>query len=127
MKDLETPWARARKARSQAQEERLSALPGGQKGVNSGRFWRWRRDGQVRRFLVECRTTEKPTTRSYRIEYDEFQNIRQDASKTPPGLLPAMQLDILDLKLMIVDLDVFIEREERLIYLEAQLDAIEGR
>jgi len=81
----------------------------------------------VRRFLVECRTTEKPTTRSYRIEYDEFQNIRQDASKTPPGLLPAMQLDILDLKLMIVDLDVFIEREERLIYLEAQLDAIEGR
>lgn len=123
--ELQTPWSRARKRRSKAQEERLSALPGGQTGVNSGRLWRWRRDGRIRNFLVECRTNEKPTVRSYRIEYDEFQEIRQDAAKTPPGLLPAMQIDILDLKLMVVDLDVFMEREERLLHLEAQLEAIE--
>jgi hypothetical protein len=124
MTDLPTPWERARKTRSRAQEERLGALPGGQQGVNSGRFWRWKRDGQLRRFLVECRTNEKPTTKSYRIDYDEFQDIRKEASQVPPGLLPAMQIDIRDLKLMLVDLDVFMEREERLFQMEAQLDEI---
>jgi hypothetical protein len=78
----------------------------------------------VRRFLVECRTNEKPTTKSYRIDYEEFQNIRKEASMVPPGLLPAMQIDILDLKLMVVDLDVFIEREERMIHLEAQVEEL---
>lgn len=121
---LSTPWSRARKVRSQAQEERLGTLPGGQKGMNSGRVWRWKRDGQLRNFLVECRTNEKPTVKSYRIAYDEFQDIRKEASMVPPGLLPAMQIDILDLKLMVVDLDAFVDREERLIYLEAQVEAL---
>jgi len=38
-----------------------------------------------------------------------------------------MQIDILDLKLMVIDLDVFIDREERLIYLEAQLEALQAK
>jgi hypothetical protein len=116
---MDTPWTRARKQRSEKQESRIGKMEGGRKQVNSGRFWRWKRDGILHSFLVEARTTE---VESYRIEKKEFQQIRKQAFQTPPGLLAAMQIDIQDLQLMVTELSVFQERELRLVELETRLE-----
>lgn len=116
---METPWSRVRKGRSQAQEERIGRLPGGSKQVNSGRMWRWKRDGILHEFLIEARTTNKG---SYRIEREEFLDIRKQALQTPPGLLPGMQIEIQDLDLMVMELEAFQDLYLRLIELEARVE-----
>ena len=112
---LDTPWSRARKLRSTLQEERLNDLPHGRKGVNSGRFWQWKRDGRIGNFLIEARTTE---AKSYRIERDEFMDLKKQALTEPGGLLPAMQVTIGDLDLIVIDLVTFSDMNARLLYLE---------
>lgn len=119
---METPWEKARKTRSQLQEERLGERPDGVKGVNSGRFWRWKRDGRLGEFLVECRET---TDGSYRIEKKEFLSIEREAVQTPPGLIPMMQIDIQDLSLTTIRTSDFDEIKARMLSLEAALDTRE--
>ena len=114
----DTPWQRARRARHVKQEQRLGKMPGGEQGVNSGRLWRFKRDGRLYGFLIEARTTEAS---SYRVEYDEFQRVQRDAYRTPPGLLPAMQIDIRDQQLMLIRLADFQSLMLRLRNMEAQL------
>lgn len=121
----ETPWQRARKSRSVRQEERIGKMEGGSKQVNSGRHWRWKRDATLREFLVEARTNEKDDVGSYRIKKSEFDAIRKQALQTPPGLLPAMQIDIQNLSLMVIELSAFEDLYARLIDLEAQVEAAE--
>jgi hypothetical protein len=121
---METPWQRAKeKTKSQRQEERLGKMEGGSKQVNSGRFWRFKRDAVLHNFLIEARTTDAG---SYRISRGEFLDIRYNARQTPPGLLPAMQVDLGDLHLMVTELAAFQDREMRIIELEAQLQALRG-
>jgi hypothetical protein len=50
----------------------LGQLEGGRTQVNSGRFWNFKRDGKIYEFLIEARTNEKPSVKSYRIEKDEW-------------------------------------------------------
>jgi hypothetical protein len=119
----ETPWARAKKTKSQRQEERLAKMEGGRPQVNSGRLWRWKRDAILHNFLIEARTTDKE---SYRIEKKEFQQMRKDAMQTPPGLLPAMQIDMGDVHLMVCELQAFHELNMRVIELETQMEMISG-
>lgn len=118
---METPWDRARKTKSQAQEERLGQLPGGKKGNNSGRIWRWKRDGTIRDFLIEARTTD---ANSYRVEYKEFKDIEREAMQTPPGLRPGMQVDIRDLKLMVVRESDWLDQYEENVQLRARLESL---
>lgn len=120
---IETPWNRAKKSRSTRQEQRLGKLEGGTQTPSSGRLWRWHRDGKLREFLIEARTTEK---RSYAIDRDEWSHIRHEALKTPPGLLPGMQIDIQDLSLIAIELTHFQDLYARLIDLEAQVEAHEA-
>ena len=108
-----------RKLRSTAQEERLGKMEGGSQQPNSGRLWRWKRDGILWEFLIECRDTQKG---SYRIERDEFLDIRKQALATPPGLLPGMQIDIQDLSLITVETKEFQAMCLRLAELEARLE-----
>lgn len=96
-------------------------MEGGQKQVNSGRFWRWKRDGILFEFLIEARDT---TSASYSISKNEFQQIRQEALATPPGLLPGMQIDIQDLSLIAVETKDFQALCLRLVELEAELEAM---
>jgi hypothetical protein len=112
---MKTPWTQAREKRHVKQEKRLDELHEGKKGVNSGRHWRWKRDGKMGAYLIECRDTQH---RSFSISYDEFQTITKEAHKTPPGLLPAMQVDILDLSLFVMRLVDHEDREMRLAALE---------
>jgi hypothetical protein len=118
----ETPWRRSRKTRHQLQEERIGDSPEGQKGVNSGRFWRWKRDGRIGEFLIEARTTKDG---SYRIERKEFLSITREAMQTPPGLLPMMQLEIQELRLTVLMTNDFDEIKARMLSMEAALDSQE--
>jgi hypothetical protein len=115
---IKTPWQRARKRRSVEQENNLATLPGGEKGVNSGRFWRFKRDGRLWEFLIEARTTEN---KSYSIEHDEFKQIERDAFRTPPGLLPGMQIDIRGLQLVVIRLNDFQEMQMEMDSLRSRL------
>lgn len=120
---LDTPWNRARKTKSQRQEERLGKMPGGEKQNNSGRFWRWKRDGKLHHFLIECRTTETP---SYSIKKGEWLDIRRQAFQTPPGLLPGMQIDIQDVSLIVIETGAFEDAMVRLMELEARVYQFES-
>lgn len=119
---METPWSRARKLRSMKQEQRIGQMEGGQKSVNSGRFWQWKRDGRIYEFLIEARTNENPTVKSYRISKDEFLNLRKEGLKEPRGLKPAMQVSIGDLDLIVIELRDFHEMYTRLVELEGRYE-----
>jgi len=118
----ETPWARAKKTKSQKQEKRLAEMEGGSPQVNSGRFWRWKRDNKLFNFLIEARTTDHE---SYRIEKREFLQMRKDALQTPPGMLPGMQIDLQELHLMVIELNAFQDLNMRVIELETLLEKTE--
>ena len=86
-----TPWQQAQgNQRSRRQEETLGKKPGGRRQVNSGRLWWSKRDVTLNGFLVEARSTESA---SYTISKIEFKKLVRDAFGTPPGQLPAMQID----------------------------------
>jgi hypothetical protein len=110
---VSTPWNR-RSARQKAdrQERGIAQLPGGKKQVNSGRKWFSKRDNRLGGFLVEARTTESGR---YCIERREWENIVRDAHKTPPGLLPAMMIDLGPHRLIVMELSTHLDREQRLI------------
>jgi len=119
---LESPWDRAKKTKSQRQEERLGNRDDGKLQINSGRTaWTSKRDGvlgRVYRFLVEARTTDKG---SYRIEKKEFLDLKKQAFGTPPGLLPMMQVDIQDLGLGIITLNDMDAIQARMVDLEERV------
>lgn len=120
---METPWQRAKGiTKHEAQERRLGTLRGGEKHPGSGRLWRWKRDGRIHTFLIEARTTTKKT---YTINSEEFKEIQKEALSTPPGLLPAMQIDIRDVSGIFIRLADFDEILNRLFDLEAQVAASE--
>ena len=116
---MESPWKQAKKTRHEAQERRIGRMKGGQKQVGSGRIWRWKRDGILHIFLIEARTTTK---KNYTISGEEFKEIQKEALQTPPGLLPAMQIDIQDVSLIAIRLVDFNEIYNRMLDLEAQLE-----
>lgn len=117
--ERETPWLRAKKTKSQRQEERNGKMEGGSKQINSGRFWRSKRDNTLHSFLVESRTTDAG---SYRIDKKEFLDIKRDGLQTPPGLLPSIQVDLGELHLMIVELSAFQDMAVRILELEALME-----
>ena len=79
--------------------------------MNSGRHWPFKRDNRLNGFLVEARTTEAG---SYRVEKKEFEKLVNDAIQTPPGLLPAMAVDLGGLELFIMRQDDHDYREKLL-------------
>lgn len=107
------------------QERRLAALPGGSRQINSGRTsWQSKRDNKLFEFLVEARTTNAG---SYSISYDEFLDLKRQAHATPPGFMPAMQIDIRDLQGIFIELRAFTEMQRMLIEMEAQVQNLQER
>jgi len=102
------------------QEERLDDLPGGRKGVNSGRFRRYPRDGRIYDFLVEARINQKPGAKTATINKAEFQEIRKQALAQPGGMKPMMQITIDDLDLVVLDLQDFNDLYTTLVELSAR-------
>ena len=118
----QTPWKQAREnQRSRRQEERLGKLPDGRPQVNSGRTWWSKRDVRLNGFLVEARTTDSA---SYTISRVEFEKLTRDAFGTPPGQLPAMQIDFegaSPLHLFVMRLEDHLDREKRIAILEDKI------
>jgi hypothetical protein len=120
---METPWSKAKKTRSQIQEAKLGAR--GKPQINSGRTsWTSKRDAKLYdELLVEARTTEK---QSISISYSEWKDIRRQAQQTPPGLLPAMHLEIKDLHLLVLEDRDAEDFFNRMIWLEGRVKDLEG-
>lgn len=106
--------------RYQIQEERLNSLPGGQKGINSGRLRPFKRDGRIYDFLIETRINQKPGAKTATISKQEFQELRRQALGQPGGMKPGMQITIDDLDLMVVDLADFTDMYNYLVELSAR-------
>lgn len=111
MSEMVPPWRKALKPKHRQQEEGLGKLSGGSRQPASGRIWRFRRDATLMGFLIEARTTEE---RSYRVNLDELLKIEQEAHMTPPGLLPAMQINIAGHSYILTRFVDFQDRENRL-------------
>jgi hypothetical protein len=100
-------------------------LPGGSRQINSGRTsWQSKRDNKLYEFLVEARITSAATAT---ISRDEFFEIKRQAHASPPGFMPAMQIDIRDLSVMVIELHVFNEMQRILIDLEAQVKNLQDQ
>ena len=110
---LETPWQKQLKSKHRRQEDRLQKTH-----PASGRLWRWKRDGRFFDFLIEARTTNSS---SYSISYDEWLGLKRNAHQTPPGCMPAMDIEIKDVNLIVVERDVFEEMFNDLVAMTAAL------
>jgi hypothetical protein len=110
------PWRRMdAQRRSQRQELRNARLPGGRKQINSGRAgWFSKRDNRLGGYLVETRGTD---TGSYRLSVAEWEALVRDAMSTPPGQLPAIQLDIGNHQL-------FIKRLQDEVFFQGEIDRL---
>lgn len=101
---LKTPWERVREQPYAKQEKRTAKKPGARPQINSGRTWSSLRDviqdSPLGRILIDNKTTEAS---SYRITREDFMALKRDANRTPPGCLPGLQIDIQDLRLMVIE------------------------
>jgi hypothetical protein len=114
-----TPWTdRSPQAKARRQEIRNGNLPGGSRQPASGRHWRAPRDNTLFELLVETRRSDGG---SYRVTAQEFSDIERQARLVPPGLQPAMQIDLEGHRLLLVTLELHLEMKARIAYLEDQL------
>lgn len=101
---VKSPWERAKEQRYVSQEKRTSRKPGARPQINSGRKWHSLRDviqdSPLGRMLIDNKTTEGA---SYRITITDFRELKRDANRTPPGCHPALQVDIQEMRLMIIE------------------------
>lgn len=116
------PMERARALRKKPQktkdrraEERLAKVSGGQRVSNSGRG---RHKGDVRHngWLYDHKDTDND---SYSVTKSAFAKITRDAIATPPGVMPALVLNINGLRLVVM-------RESDHLYREQQLAMVDN-
>lgn len=110
---MKTPWSKDEKPKYQKQEARTAKKAGARPQLNSGRTWSGLRDvlriTAVGRVLIDNKTTDK---RSYKISLDGKDGwlaLKRDANRTPPGCLPGFQIDIQNVRLVVIEEDLFDE------------------
>jgi hypothetical protein len=123
MSELIPPWDRVKRNRSLIQERGFAKRTGARPQVNSGRIWSSLRDATLNSFLgrllVDNKTTEAG---SYTIKKDDWELLKRDANRTPPGCHPALQIDIGDLHLFVLGLSTWDEAMEYIMFLEGQVE-----
>lgn len=117
---MKTPWDRVTKPKYAQQERRTAKKDGARPQVNSGRTWSSLRDvkqsSPVGHLLIDNKTTD---AESYRITKGDFRELIRDANRTPPGCNPALQIDIQELRLMVVQEGLWDEIMNYIRYLES--------
>jgi hypothetical protein len=122
---MKTPWQQAKaQQKSQRQESRIGDMASGKKQVNSGRHWFSKRDVRLGGFLVEARITD---AKSYSVNGEEFSKLTRDAMQTPPGMLPAMALEIQGQRLIVMREEDFLFMEERVGILDSEVKRLNSR
>jgi hypothetical protein len=100
---MKTPWKKHGLSYAD-QEKRTASKPGARAQVNSGRTWSGLRDvkqrSPVAHVLIDNKTTD---AQSYRIEKGDWLELKRDSNRTPPGCLPALQVDISGLALIVLE------------------------
>lgn len=128
MDEIDTPWKRATAPKYQQQEKRTAKKHGAKPQINSGRTWSSLRDVSVRtiigKLLIDNKTTE---AKSYTITRDDWAALKRDANRTPPGCHGALQIDIQDLRLFIIEEAVFDEIINYARLLEEKVNGLEPR
>lgn len=106
------------------QEARTAKKPGARPQINSGRTWSSLRDVSMKtilgRLLIDNKTTEG---KSYTITDDDWKALKRDANRTPPGCSPALQIDIRNLRLIVLEEAWF---DELIAYARVMEDEIEN-
>lgn len=91
--------------------------------MNSGRTWSSLRDvkqeSPLGHVLIDNKTTD---AESYRVTKADFRSLKRDANRTPPGCHPALQVDLQELHLFIIEEDLWDEILEYVRTLEGKLD-----
>lgn len=124
---MKTPWDRVTKPKYAEQEKRTAKKHGARPQVNSGRTWSSLRDvkqaSPVGHLLIDNKTTD---AESYRVTKADFKALIRDANRTPPGCHGALQVDIQELRLMIVQEGLWDEILNYIRYLEAVVNAVDS-
>lgn len=119
---MKTPWQRATDPKYALQERRTAKKPGARPQVNSGRTWSSLRDvkqeSPLGHLLIDNKTTD---AKSFSIVREDFIALRRDANRTPPGCHGAFQVDIQDLRVMVIGEDLWDETLNYIRLLEARL------
>lgn len=105
------PWKLGKKPAYQKQEERTGKKQGGKPQMNSGRVWSSLRDVKrkvgKRTFLYDSKTRRT----SFQLTRVDFDLLKRDSNRTPPGCLPVLQIDftqgVKPLRLVVIEEDVF--------------------
>jgi hypothetical protein len=120
---MKTPWEQVKESRSQRQEKRTGKKPGARQQINSGRTWSskgdatW--DSPIGRLLIDNKDTEDF---SYRITEDDWDKLKKQANQTPPGCQPGLQIDIRNLRLLVIEEATYDEIVKYILMLESRLE-----
>lgn len=117
-----TPWEQAKERRYAEQEKRTASKEGGRPQRNSGRVWHSLRDVTLKSFLgkllIDNKTTE---AKSYTITRSDWEALKRDANRTPPGCLPVLQIDIQSLSLIVFEEGTWDEIVRHVLLLEKKV------
>lgn len=126
---METPWDRAKERQGYIEHEaRISRKPGARAQPNSGRHWTRLLDVSQRfstwfsRILFDAKSTDKE---SYSISKKEWAKVKRNANRSPidgMSAIPAMALQIQDLRLVVFEEDFWDQLVKYLIALEARYE-----
>lgn len=73
--------------------------------------------------LIDNKDTE---AQSFTIKLKDWISLKRDANRTPPGCHPALQIDIQDLKLMVMEDPLWDEVLDYIRLLEARVEELES-
>jgi len=120
---MKTPWQQVKESRSQLQEKRTARKPGARSQINSGRTWSSKGDvvlnSPIGRILIDNKDTEDA---SYRITEDDWRKLKKQANQTPPGCQPGLQIDIRNLRLLVIEEATYDEIVKYILTLESRLE-----
>lgn len=120
---MKKPWTTRNDPKYAQQERRTARKPGARAQVNSGRTWSSLRDvkqsSPLGHVLIDNKTTD---AESYRVTKTDFKSLKRDANRTPPGCHPALQVDLQELRLLVIEEDLWDEILEYVRTLEGMLD-----
>ncbi len=123
---METPWKRVQQSKAgRIRERTFAGATGAKQQPNSGSLWFARGDSILNReYLVDNKITDKG---SFTIVKQEFLALAQDAIRTPPGLLPALQPTIQGLELWVVRHEDHIAVSNYITALESEIAELKAK
>jgi hypothetical protein len=104
---MNVPWKKDETPEYVKAEKRQANRPGARPQLNSGRTWSGLRDvierSPIGVLLIDNKTGRYGPLKSFRVSEAEWETMRRDANRTPPGCHPILRVDCGKYKLMVID------------------------